>query len=277
MDKIITNLIGGVGNQMFQYAIGYVVAKNANLPLFADLSSYDTYTVRKYELEKFGFKINVANQNDIAKLNKKHFFRKTLYKDKKKTFYPEILKIRHAAYLKGYWQSEKYFLHLRKEILELFEFRNFDFIQNKNILDEIKKSNSISINLRLGDYLNNKENRKIYFLCTKEYYKKAIEHMCKCSENPKFFVFSDEITKAAEFLPDNYTYTFVDSANWQEDMYFMKNCKHNIVANSSFSWWAAWLNQNENKRVVSPSKWLNKYSGISDKDMIPDSWVKIEV
>ena len=100
MDKIITNLIGGVGNQMFQYAIGYVVAKNANLPLFADLSSYDTYTVRKYELEKFGFKINVANQNDIAKLNKKHFFRKTLYKDKKKTFYPEILKISHATYLK---------------------------------------------------------------------------------------------------------------------------------------------------------------------------------
>lgn len=277
MDKIITNLIGGAGNQMFQYAAGYAAAKNAGLPLFADISSFDVYKIRSFELEKFGFKINIANEDDIARLNKKHLFKKTLYKDKKKTFYPEILKIKHGAYLRGYWQSEKYFAHLREDILELFEFRNYDFIKNKDILDSIKNSNSISVNLRLGDYIDDEENRKIYFLCTKDYYKKAFDYISKNTQNPRFFVFSDEIEKACEFLPEDYDYILADTANWQEDMYFMKNCKHNIVANSSFSWWAAWLNQNPEKMVISPSRWLNKYSGICDRDMIPDLWIKIEV
>ena len=277
MDKIITNLYGGVGNQMFQYAAGYAAAKAANASLYVDISAFKEYRTRNLELKKFGFKINLADNDDIEKLNKKHFFRKTLFKDKKKTFYPEILKIKNSAYLKGYWQSEKYFAHIRDEILQLFEFKNLDFIKNTQILQKIKNSNSISVNLRLGDYISNDTYRKIYFLCTKEYYKKALEYICTQVENPVFFVFSDEIEKAAEFLPDGYCYTFVNSANWQEDMYFMKNCRHNIIANSSFSWWAAWLNNFPEQIVVSPSRWFTKEAGICDKDIVPSSWVKIKI
>lgn len=277
MNKIITNLYGGVGNQMFQYAAGYAASKAANAILYVDLSAFREYKTRNFELEKFGFKINYASEDDIKELNKKHFFGKTLFKDKKKTFYPEILKIRHSAYLKGYWQSEKYFGHIRDDILELFEFKNLDFIENADIIQKIRSTNSVSVNLRLGDYINNEEYKKIYFLCTKEYYKNALKYICAQVENPMFFVFSDEIEKTHEYLPEKYAYTFVKSANWQEDMYFMKNCKHNIVANSSFSWWAAWLNNSPQKIVVSPSRWLTKDSGICDKDMIPASWVKIKV
>ena len=276
MDKIVINLIGGVGNQLFQYACAYAVSKASGIDLFVDLSSYDEYKVRNFELDKFNIQLKVANPDEFQDLNKKHFFRKTLYKDKKKTFNPEILKIRHSAYLKGFWQSEKYFAHIRSEILELFSFKSFDFLANKDILNKIKNTNSVCINLRLGDYVNNDTFRKIYFLCDKSYYSDAISSISKMIDNPTFFVFSDDIIASKEYLPQGYEYNFADTANWQEDMYFMSQAKHNIVANSSFSWWSAWLNRNPNKIVLAPSSWYRKGAKINDKDVIPQDWIKIK-
>lgn len=277
MDKIIVNLIGGVGNQMFQYAIGYVLSKNTGFDLYVDLSAYSDYKVRNFELNKFGFDIKVAQVCDFENLNKKHLFKKTLYKDKKKTFCPQVLKIKHSAYLKGFWQSEKYFIDNRDDILSLFNFRDKSFIKNDTLLSDIKNSNSVSINLRLGDYITNDANKKIHFVCKKDYYTNAIEYMSKSINNPKFFVFSDDIEGSCAYLPEGHEYIYANTANWQEDMYFMSQAKHNIVANSSFSWWAAWLNNNSGKIVVAPSRWFTREAKINDKDFIPESWVKIPV
>ena len=277
MDKIIVKLMGGVGNQMFQYAVGYAIAKKTGFELYLDASSYNSDKLRNFELLKFSTDIKFADFQDCSILNKKHFFKKTLYKDKKKIFYPEILKINHSAYLNGYWQSEKYFSHIKNDIKNIFQFKNTDFLQNTNMLNDIKSSNSVSISIRLGDYVNNPQCRKIYFVCNKDYYTKAIEYICSKVDNPKFFVFSPEIDAACEYLPKGYEYIFSKSASWEEDMYLMRHAKHNILANSSFAWWCAWLNENLNNIVIAPSRWYTKDAKINFKDVIPDNWVKIEV
>lgn len=277
MEKIVVNLIGGVGNQMFQYALGYVVSKKTGFELLVDVSGYNEYKTRNFELNKFGIDVKIADIADIYNLNRKHLFKKTLYKDKKKTFCPQVLKIKNSAYLKGFWQSEKYFADYRYEILKLYEFRDKSFIVNNTLLSDIQNTNSVSINLRLGDYVTNKENRRIHFVCKKDYYKNAINYIVEKIDNPKFFVFSDDIDGSKEYLPEDYEYTFANTANWQEDMYFMSLAKHNIVANSSFSWWAAWLNQNPAKVTIAPSRWFTREAKINDKDFVPKNWVKVAV
>ena len=277
MDKIVVNLIGGVGNQMFQYALGYVISKKTGFELLLDLSAYNDYKTRNFELNNFSFDYKIANIEDFSELNKKHFLKKTLYKDKKKTFDSSVLKIKNSAYLKGFWQSEKYFADYRSDILKVFEFKNKNFIKNVELLSDVQNSNSVSVNLRLGDYVTNEVNRRVHFVCKKEYYANALKYIAQKVDNPKFFVFSDDLEGAKEYLPDGYDYIFADTANWQEDMYFMSQAKHNIVANSSFSWWAAWLNQNPDKVVVAPSKWFTDEAKINDKDFVPKSWVKVSV
>ncbi len=277
MDKIIVNLIGGVGNQMFQYALGYVVSKITGFELCVDLSSYENYKVRNFELNKFNIDIKLAEKYECDLLNRKHFFKKTLYKDKKKIFYRNVLKIKHSAYLKGFWQSEKYFADFKDDIFSLFEFKDKNFIVNQDLLEDIKNSNAVSINLRLGDYINNNENKRIHFVCKKDYYSNALKYISQKVDNPKYFVFSDDIDGSKEFLPQGYDFVYANTANWQEDMYFMTQAKHNIVANSSFSWWAAWLNKNLDKIVLAPDKWYTKAAKINDKDVVPESWVKIKV
>ena len=277
MDKIVVNLIGGVGNQMFQYALGYVISKKTGFELLLDLSAYNDYKTRNFELSNFSFDYKVANVEDFSELNKKHFLKKTLYKDKKKTFDSSVLKIKNSAYLKGFWQSEKYFLDYRCDILKLFEFKDKNFIKNIELFSDVQNSNSVSINLRLGDYVTNEVNRRVHFVCKKEYYANALKYIAQKVDSPKFFVFSDDLEAAKEYLPDGYDYVFANTANWQEDMYFMSQAKHNVVANSSFSWWAAWLNQNPDKIVVAPSKWFRDEARINDKDFVPKSWVKVSV
>lgn len=276
-DKIIINLIGGVGNQMFQYALGYAISKRTGFPLYIDLSSFKEYKARNYELEKFNCELNIVSREDCDKLNKKHFFEKTLYKDKKKTFNPDVLNVNHSVYLKGFWQSEKYFLDIREDILNIFSFKNYDFIKNQALLDEIKASNSISVNLRLGDYINNETIKKEHFVCRKKYYKNALTYIASHIESPVFYVFSDDLELAKKYLPKGFDYKFANTDNWQEDLYFMQNAKHNIVANSSFSWWAAWLNRNPDKIVVAPDRWFTSSAKICDKDHVPDDWVRVPV
>lgn len=275
--NIIVNLIGGLGNQLFQYALGYVICKENGQNLLVDTTGFQTYKVRNLELDKFNLELNYAPIELIEKLNKKTFFHKTLFKEKNFTFNRKMLKIKGNAYIKGYWQTEKYFEKYKNDIRKIFTFKDFSFIKNHNLLEEIKSTNSVSINLRLCEYVKNPEIAKIHYVCKENYYKNAIEYINQTIENSKFFVFSDDIEMAKEFLPKDTEYTYCNTANWQEDLFFMQNAKHNIVANSSFSWWAAWLNQNPQKIVLAPNEWFTKAAKINYKDVVPDLWKKIKV
>lgn len=275
--KIVVNLIGGLGNQFFQYALGYAICKENGQELLIDNSDFKTYKVRTFELDKFNLELKYAPEELVKQLKKKHLFNKTLYKDKRFSFTPSMLKIKKSAYLKGYWQTEKYFKKYETDIRELFKLKDNSFIKNENLLYEIQSTNSVSVNLRLCEYITNPEIAKKHYVCKKDYYKNAINYVNQNLDNHKFFVFSDDVNLAKEFLPENNDYIFCDTANWQEDLYFMQNAKHNIVANSSFSWWAAWLNQNPEKMVLAPNQWFTKEAKINYKDVVPDSWTKIEV
>jgi len=277
MNKIITQLNGGLGNQFFQYAVAKAIAINNNLELSFDINELISYTFRGYDLNNFNIEENFACDDEITQLKRKRVFKRTYFKEKRGKFMPEVLKIKNSAYLQGFWQSEKYFKTVSDVIRKDFTFKNLDFIKNQPILDEIKQTNAVSISVRCKDYIENPETAKVHNVCSMQYYKDAIQYMKKNVENPIFYIFSDDIEWVKENFKFDEPVVLPNTSNWQEDLYFMQNCKHNIVANSSFSWWAAWLNQNPDKIVVAPKKWYTDIAKVDYKSVVPGNWVKIRV
>lgn len=276
MEIIISRIIGGIGNQFFQYAAAKALALRIGAELKLDLSEFDDYKIRNYELSNFNIDENAASLEEINYLKKKKLFKKTYFKEKKFNFNPNILKIKKSAYLEGYWQSEKYFQDFETEIKNDFTFKNLNFIKNQDIFDEILNTESVSVHIRLGDYLSEK-NKKIYYICKNEYYENAMEYILQNTKNPVFYIFSDNI----DLVENNYKFSFpvkiLKTSNWQEDFYFMQNCKHNIIPNSSFSWAAAWLNKNPEKIIAAPRIWYSPNCKYNNNDIIPEKWNKINV
>lgn len=282
--------MGGLGNQLFQYAFARAVAEILKCDFKFDISSYQIDNLRKLELEIFKPNLPIANENEIKALKIKakvpNFLRKILkiekfdtksyFHEKEFVFHPEVFKKNPPMYFEGFWQSEKYFKQIEAVIREDFTFENFDFIENTQLLEQIQNSNSVAFHIRRGDYVNNPKVQAIYDVITLQYYQNAIEYMQKNLENPVFCVFSDDIEWVKNNLVlENALYS--TGKNHFEDFYFMQNCKHNIIANSSFSWWAAWLNNNKNKIVIAPEKWYSDSSKLAYKDVIPESWIKLKL
>jgi len=286
---IITKLIGGLGNQMFQYAVGRRAAYINNTSLKLDIAGYENQadiTPRKYSLDIFNIKEEFVNTNEIRKLKKtaslfSRFMlgnKQSYVKEKHFQFDQNILKIKNNTYLEGYWQSEKYFKDIEIIIRKEFSFKEEvqDKLNKKNI-SQIVNSNSISIHIRHGDYIFDKGTHERHGVCKLEYYKRAIELIIKKVKNPHFFVFSDDHKWMKQNLILKYPYNYIvnNFGNKDyEDMRLMGLCKHNIIANSSFSWWGAWLNQNKNNIVIAPNKWF-KDKSTNTKDLLPQSWIKI--
>lgn len=274
---IIVQFIGGVGNQMFQYAAARAASLRSDLNFKIDLNGYDDYNLRKYELDNFNIQENIARPLEIINLLKSNrIFRKVYLKEKKMKFSKKFLKMKKRAYLEGYFQSEKYFKDFEDVIRRDFTFKNLDFIQNKDLLEEIQTTNSVSVHVRCGDYMTNPETAKIYNLCDKNYYERGMKYIAERVENPTFFVFSDDIEWCKNNFVLDLPVKYVKTANWQEDFYFVQNCKHNIIANSSFAWWSAWLNKNPEKIVVAPEKWFQNCK-LNYDSIVPRNWIKVKV
>ncbi|MEI8129233.1 MAG: alpha-1,2-fucosyltransferase [bacterium] len=275
---LIIELLGGVGNQLFQYAAAKAVSMRTGMELKLEITEFEDYSLREYELNNFKIQENFATVNEIVSLVKRRrLFQKNYFKEKTGKFLPEILRIKNPAYLEGYFQSEKYFKDIEGIIKHEFTFNNLDFLQNYNILEEIRQKNAVSIHVRCGDYINAPETAKIHNICTMKYYENAIKYIQKKVENPTFYLFSDDIAWVVKNFKSNVDVKILNTANWQEDLYFMQNCKHNIIANSSFSWWGAWLNNNPDKIVVAPNKWFSECSKLDYKSVVPMTWIKVSV
>lgn len=290
---------GGLGNQMFQYAFGCALADKFNVEAvfdfcyFDEVKECDNVTSRIYELEVFNLECKKVEKSDLEKIKKPDFdskFKNTLAKRFPKLYGINYVREKHVSvfdkqifncpgylYYEGYFQNEKYFKHLREALLKSFSLKapyNELDENNQKVLNEILKTNSVSLHVRRGDYATLNYVNKIHGLCSLDYYKKAIEHMAKKVKNPHFFLFSDDIEWVIKNLKLNYPFTVVDfnqEKGWL-DMHLMKNCKHNIIANSSFSWWGAWLNENPEKIVIAPKKWNTKKQ---KSDTIPKNWIKL--
>ena len=280
---IIIGLVGGIGNQLFGYSL-YEALKHRGKEVYFDLSFYNEGDYRKHRIDNF---INL----DLPEVDKKtvieyrdgsrnifsRFRRKILgiskakvYVDKEERFQPEVFEM-DDIYLQGYWQSELYFKNIEDKIRNTFTFRDLMNSYQKEMLTEIESNNSVSIHIRRGEYLQFAE---IYGgICTDKYYENAVKKFDKI--DCKFYVFSNDYKYAkTHYSGDRFVVVkpFEQFPAANMDLLLMSRCKHNIIANSTFSWWAAWLNNKENKMVISPNKWINK----PVNDIYCSNWIKVE-
>lgn len=287
---IIIKLTSGLGNQMFQFAL-YKYFENQGVEVKVD--HYNAINQNfgagyGFEIENvFNLNVNKAIKEDIDKLKSsdsllvKLFRRFNIVIGKSKNHYlephfefdPSVKSINNSKYLDGYWQSIKYFENIQDIIKNSFSFNINSSSQNLKTKEQMGKVNSVSVHVRRGDYVNNKLHGGI---CNESYYKKAINCITDRVEKPIFYVFSDDIMWCRNHLNiENAIYVDWNINNESyRDMELMTKCKHNIIANSSFSWWGAYLNKNKNQIVICPDKWFND-TQINTSDLYLSQWIKI--
>lgn len=290
---IIAELTAGMGNQMFQYAAARRLAYVHRTELKLDVTHFNRQILRKYSLNYFNIQENFSTKEEINKYkpwqmklskriiskikrmvsNPHHLF----VEEKFYHFDPKILNLPNDVYLSGFWQSDKYFKDIEDTVRKDLTIKIPQTGKNKELAETISSCQSVSIHIRRSDYLTDPAVYKKHGVCDLDYYFNCIKLINKEIKNPIFFIFSDD----CKWVQDNFRTGFPtivishnNSENAFEDLRLMSQCKHNIIANSSFSWWAAWLNSNKNKIVFTPKIWFRNMK-LNDKDLIPDGWYRI--
>lgn len=296
---IVVKLMGGLGNQMFQYAAAKRLAHFHNTDVKLDLSFFEKskpgITPRSLVLQKTSIIILPATRCEIllfAGFPKSYvgrlftkMLRLTCLKRPRPTsfiephfhFAPEVLDLPDNTYLEGYWQSPSYFDEIADIIQREFTVTHCLKGINLETLHLIERSESVSIHIRRGDYTTNPNAMKFHGTCGIDYYQKCVVQIAEKVTNPHFFVFSDDPLWVRANLDFKHSTTIIDNNDQEhgyEDLMLMSLCKHNIIANSTFSWWGAWLNRNPGKIVMAPSCWFANHE-INTKDLLPESWLKV--
>lgn len=289
---VIVRLIGGLGNQLFQYAAARSIAHAHGVPLKIDITPFSKYKLHKYSLGVFNITAEVAAPEEIARVQCRDslaslckwlpaliqpYYRRPIVKERSFSFDKNIFNVDDDVYLDGYWQSESYFKEIEAIIRRELTVGTAPDAENRRVAEAITKSQAVSLHVRRGDYVANSKMNKIFGTCSLAYYRAAAERIAGQMVQPHFFVFSDDPEWVRNNLQLEYETSYVthnDADKNYEDLRLMSLCRHHIIANSSFSWWGAWLNPDKNKIVISPDKWF--LSGNFDtKDIIPSSWIKL--
>jgi hypothetical protein len=293
---IVVKLMGGLGNQMFQYAAGRSLAHIHKTDLKLDLSflNADTkgaYTKREYALQIFTLDTNFANSEEVNRFKKlcENRYRRFLFRklpflfnrayitESGAGFHQEFFGYPVHTYLDGFWQSENYFSGIEDIVHNDFNLKQPLQGLNKDLADKITHVNSVSMHIRRGDYVMNESVLNFHGVCPPAYYKEGLEIIKQKEKNIELFVFSDDAAWCKQNLLFDLPCTYIDHNQGDksfEDMRLMSFCKHNIIANSSFSWWGAWLNKNAGKTVIAPKKWFNDPK-VQSPDIYPLNWIKI--
>jgi hypothetical protein len=290
---IITQFTGGLGNQLFQYAIARAIAKKSGLILKLDTSFFSDYKWHVYSLNPFNIIHDYIDEEELKeflqhresylqKLKRKIGFKYSLpeiYEEKTPNFDKNVLEINKSTYLKGYWQTEKYFKEIESDIKSDFSIKIPATAENVMLKANIDANNSVSLHVRRGNYVTEKVFNEFHGTCSLDYYKKAIEYIGTKVANPRFYVFSNDIPWCRKELQIDADFYFVDINDDKtdyEDLRLLQSCQHHIIANSTFSWWGAWLCENPDKIVIAPKQWfadeaMNALTG----DLIPEGWIRM--
>lgn len=293
----IVKIQGGLGNQMFQYAFGQSLSED----VLYDLSWFEgplpsaKATSRALELEAFCCELKVASAAEVCHAQgtlirrrsplpsclrkifggaKRDIYESFIREEQACVFQETFLEKRPNAYYEGYFNSERYFLPIQDKIRKDFQLRVPFVGANEQMFEQISSVNAVSLHVRRGDYVNAS---KTYALCSLDYYQAAVEHILHNVENPHFFIFSDDLPWVLECLQLDCHFTLVDINDHKtgfNDLMLMSHCQHHIIANSTFSWWAAWLNPSPSKIVIAPKAWFATEKK-SDQDLIPSSWLRL--
>lgn len=287
---IVVRLMGGLGNQLFQYAAGRHLAHLNNVELFVDTSflqtSIENTTLRNYELGAFNVECKIADEKMLHDFHGCDFStkeriltklisfgNKNKYKFDEYGFDEHLLELKGNYYIRGYFQSEKYFKNIADIIRKELSIKD-EFMPNDSaLIQQIKNTNSISVHIRRGDYIRNLSSMEAHGLCSKDFYTKSIEFIKRELGNDlHFYLFTDNAAWVEKEMHWEINCTLIENKTTVEDFYLMSLCKHNIIANSTFSWWAAWLNENPDKKVIVPKHWLNNVLSES-VELVPKNWI----
>ena len=295
--KIGVAIYGGLGNQMFQYASALGIAKHHNANLFLDLSWFKVAdklantTPRKFALEVF----NIYHEENSALFSQKStsifgrckrkivrvfpaiFAKEAIYNEQQFSFDKDVLAISPPFLLNGHWQSEKYFSGISEKVVEIFGTPNNLSDQSCLMIDQIADANAICVHIRRGDYVTNTVASETHGVCDIEYYQDGIQQIAKNLSQPHCFIFSDDIEWARANLLTNIPMTFVDFNGPNEahqDLWLMAACKHFVIANSSLSWWGAYLGRHPGKQVIDQKHWFRD-KALNTSDLYLADWIRI--
>lgn len=284
---IISRIIGGLGNQMFQYACGLSLARHNNVPLFLDIRDFEQYPLRKFTLDKFSISASTKSgdhlpeqshiRSPLVRLLPKFYKPRgiRIIRERSMLFDETLTQQGNNLYLDGYWQSEKYFTYVADELRKEFSLREPLDQENQRLLDKMRNEQSVSLHVRRGDYVNH----PLYATCSLNYYHQALAKIQAQHPDCTVYVFSDDPAWVKANITTGAPTTYVTNNQGDsdyKDMILMSACRHHIIANSSFSWWGAWLGTSADAIVIAPNAWYTDPTK-NTRDLLPSSWITIPV
>jgi hypothetical protein len=289
---IISRIMGGLGNQMFQYVLGWRLALEHGVPLKLDLSWFDRQEKRKFELDQFDLDISLANKDYLRELipfssirlvrglwrrvhNRLPENRGFVYREKQIGYFdPDVLKVGKNKYLDGYWQSEKYFKKYEDQVRSLFTPKDPLTDQDQALAKEMSGNpHSVSVHIRCGDYISQQHIIRGHYICTPQYYKETMQLLVeRFGDSAYFYIFSDDPDwcRSNIAFPANFKIVSNQQRSTGQEMILMSQCQNAIIANSSYSWWGAWLIDNSAKFVLYPEKWFYNHAA---PDTPAEGWI----
>jgi hypothetical protein len=289
---IIVRLQGGLGNQMFQYACAKNLALRLSSGVRFDLSDLlddeqrTLHTPRYYELGCFRLPQEFATEQDLTRFTRTQKPLKRLLRHQRPC---QVLREQAPGYdsrliekagrrmlLIGHWQSEKYFLSSADTVRRDFQLSRPLSNRARTLIDGINDRNSVSVHVRRGDYVSNAAALAHHGVCGEKYYQGALVYARERIRDPLFVFFSDDPEWCRRNFGDMKEALFIEPSYFAaEDMFLMSRCRHHILANSSFSWWGAWLHPDPGKMVIAPRPWLS-HAAKEPTDIIPDAWLRMD-
>jgi hypothetical protein len=293
---IIVKLMGGLGNQMFQYAAARRLAEinqtnmAMDLGFLADRTPRENFVYRDYQLNLFNIEENIADpdvsaffsgkqtgifQTCRARVKSSYLIGRPAHIEEPHFhFFPELLNAPKNAYLDGYWQSEKYFKDIEPIVRKEFTFKNPLHERCKELAQSIQSGNSVCINVRRGDFITNPTHGTM----SNQYYQDGIDTLTDKISSPAIFIFSDDVLWCKQNMQFNHPIFFVDhdyaGEKFEDYLQLMTLCKYFVIANSTFSWWAAWLCSFPEKIIVAPKQWFQADQH-DTRDVIPAEWIRL--
>ena len=284
---IIVRITGGLGNQLFQYAAGFALSERLGVELKLDLSAYGQEGLRQFQLDKFHTTIHPATMHETAPytrlslLQRAYYrlwppYRRPAYKQPGFAYDPNFARAGDNRYLKGYWQSWKFFEPVSDQLRNQYRLQDEHTRQVAAFAESLRERETVSVHIRRGDY-NNPEALAYHGLLPAAYYNAALHKIGELHPGAEILFFSDDIEWVRDNVHTNLPHSFITGVRSRtalEDFHLMQHCRHHIIANSSFSWWAAWLNPNSEKTVIAPKAWFATTKN-ETRDIIPPAWIRM--
>jgi hypothetical protein len=279
---IVVRLMGGLGNQMFQYALGRRMALEQGVQLKLDLSWFDEEgqvadTPREYALAGWRIDAHFATRDDLRKFKRIWPWQAAgrIIREPRTGFHPDVLAVRAPVYLIGYWQNENYFRPIERLLRDEFELRSGLTRSYEEAERRISTVSSVSLHIRRGDYVTNPATNAFHGTCSVEYYRAASALIQAKVKDAELFIFSDDLEWARRNVQLGLPSHFIDhdaAMPPEQDVWLMSRCRYHIIANSSFSWWSAWLSPSPAKIVIAPNRWFNDPKH-DCRDIVPPAWI----